>query len=319
LRGPPYLTTPNVRAAWITVSLGVFAGITTLAWGSGKDVSSFFSDYRSFHGEPWRLATSVLPHIHLGHLAFNLYWLWVFGLRIEGTLGHFKTALLYLFLAAGSSAIAGIFGEDGVGLSGVGYGLFGFLLVLSRWDERFRGALNRPTILLFVCWFFLCIFLTHTKAMPVANIAHGAGAVLGALAGIMVARHWTWMTSAVVAGSILILAFTVGLMGRPYLNFLGDRAAEWEYEASCYAHEAYLCQERGDHEEAVRLYRKALDIDEAKALYWFNLGISYQSLNRFTEARAAYERATGLDPRDARYRAARDGLEHVVGDDAGKN
>ena len=71
----------------------------------------------------------------------------------------------------------------GVGLSGVVYGLFGLLWVLSRRDSRFRDAMDRQTVQLMVAWFFLCIVLTITGAWKVANVAHGAGCVASGACG----------------------------------------------------------------------------------------------------------------------------------------
>jgi len=294
MRSPPALTTRAILAAPVTTILALLAAMATMAWDAGKDVSWLFSDIRTFHGEPWRLLTSILPHVNLLHLVLNLYWLWVFGTLVEGIFGHLKTAILLLFFAAGSSAIAGVFGEDGAGLSGVAYGLFGMLLVLRSTDERFHGAIDSQTTALFIGWFFLCILLTYTDVMRVGNVAHGAGFVLGILTGLSVAQRWRWPVIASLAGWTLALTLEVGMLWRPYLNRLGDPGTDFAFLA-------YQSQLEGDYTEAVRLYREALDLDRTCAVHWFNLGISYQHLNRLDEACDAYERAANLDPSNPSY------------------
>src|SRR4029453_5340230 len=134
----------------ITVGVGVLAVAATVAWHSGRDVSPLFMNFRAWHGEYWRLLTSALPHVDVFHLLFNLYWLWVFGSAVEGTFGQLRTAAIFLFFAGGSAAAEYAVFEGGVGLSGIGYGLFGLLWVLSRRDERFRGAVDAQTVGLFV-------------------------------------------------------------------------------------------------------------------------------------------------------------------------
>src|SRR5215472_15144378 len=158
----------------------------TAAWSAGVDVSRLFESAMIRHGELWRLITSMFPHLGVLHLIFNIYWLWVFGTLVEQVYGPVKTAGLILLFAIGPNALEYAFASGGVGLSGVGYGLFGLLWVLSKRDERFRDAIDQRTIQLFVGWFFLCIVLTALNILPVGNIAHGAGAVFGILAGFVI-------------------------------------------------------------------------------------------------------------------------------------
>jgi len=119
------------------------------------DISPLYESAEIRRGQLWRLVTSIFPHIDILHLAFNLYWLWVLGTVVERVYGHAKTILLLALLAVGSNSLDFAFDQGGVGLSGVGYGLFGLLCVLSERDERFRGAIDRRTVQLFVGWFFI--------------------------------------------------------------------------------------------------------------------------------------------------------------------
>jgi membrane associated rhomboid family serine protease len=74
--------------------------------------------------------------------------------RLEEAFGPWKALGLILLLAAGSSAEYA-YAVGSVGLSGVGYGLFGLVWVLSHRDERFRGAIDGQTVALFIFWFLL--------------------------------------------------------------------------------------------------------------------------------------------------------------------
>jgi len=165
----------------VVVGVGALAVVVTIAWWAMIDITPFFENAEIRRGQLWRLVTSILPHLDILHLTFNLYWLWVLGTPVERTYGHGKTLLLFLFLAVGSNSLDFAFDRGGVGLSGVGYGLFGLLCVVSDCDERFRGAIDRRTLNLFIGWFVICIITTITHTFAVANVAHGAGAVLGAL------------------------------------------------------------------------------------------------------------------------------------------
>jgi hypothetical protein len=52
------------------------------------------------------------------------------------------------YLASSSFQFA--LGDGGVGLSGVGYGLFGLLYVLSKHDDRFKECIDQRTVNLFL-------------------------------------------------------------------------------------------------------------------------------------------------------------------------
>lgn len=187
----------------------------------------------AFHDEPWRLLTSTLPHGGLFHLAFNLYWTWIFGTTIEERLGSGVTGGLAALMAAGSGAAEYAVFSGGIGLSGVGYGLFGMLWVLKGRDPRFLGALDSGTTKLFVIWFFACIVLSWLGILPVANVAHGSGAAIGAALGLMVAaRHKPARLQALGLNVLWVaavgLACTVAL---PVVNLEGGGGRDLAYRS----------------------------------------------------------------------------------------
>jgi GlpG protein len=220
---PPLAQLPRYP---VVGGVGLLAVAVSLAYWSKKvDVSPLMEDHEIRQGQVWRLVTSTLPHGDPLHLAFNLLWLWVLGTLIEEVFGHVRTFLLILLLAAGSGAADYAFSHGGIGLSGVGYGLFGFLWVLSRRDDRFRGAVDAQTVQLFVGWFFLCIVLTAANVWHVANVAHGVGALMGVLVGMAVAGGK--LRSLYGAVTMLLLAgFGAAVYARPYVNLTVERAEE---------------------------------------------------------------------------------------------
>jgi membrane associated rhomboid family serine protease len=199
----------------------------TIAWFAKVDISPLFETAMIRRGELWRLVTSIFPHLSIWHLLFNVYWLWVFG-------NHVKTAARLLLFAVGSGSLEFAFSNGGAGLSGVGYGFFGLLWILSSREERFRDSMDRRTIELFVIWFFFCIFTTAANIMPVGNTAHGAGAVLGVLTGfaITLPRHRAPIVACI--GAILLFGLWAATFGRPPVNMSGKAGYEegkWGYEA----------------------------------------------------------------------------------------
>jgi hypothetical protein len=184
--------------------------------------------------------------------------------------------------------------RGGIGLSGVGYGLFGLLWVLSRRDERFRDAIDARTVQLFVGWFFFCIAATLSNVMPVANIAHGTGAVLGILAGLAIALPDHRGPIATGLGAILFLGLWGATLGRPRINLSGKAG----YEEAKWGYDALLAHR---NQEAVRWYRDAVTYQPKIPEYWYDMGFAYQGLGDLRAAVGAYRRAADLGAANAQY------------------
>jgi membrane associated rhomboid family serine protease len=278
----------------ITTFVAVLAIVATLRSSFGANINPMFlSDKGDCLYEPWRLLTSTLFHGDPLHLIFNLYWLWVFGTLVEDRFGHGTTLGIFCFLAIGSQAAELAIFRGGIGLSGVNYGLFGMLWVLSSRDVRFRGAVDRQTVQLMVGWFFLCILLTITNTWAIANVAHGAGCGLGALLGwSLTGRDFRVRLgrAAIMLGAFL-LCIVGGTSARPYVNFSGQVGDDYDYRA---------CQalEKGNNKEAAALYETAVAIDPNRSRWWNNLGIAYLRLGRRADAARALQRADVLRPPD---------------------
>jgi len=293
---PRWTDIPNYP---VIAGIGVLAAAVTIAWWRGANISDLFASGEIRRGQFWRLFTSVLPHLDILHLAFNLYWLWIFGTVVERIFGHTKTALLLLLFAVGSTSLDFALDRGGVGLSGAGYGLFGLLWVLSAFDERFRDAIDQRTVKLFVVWFFLCIVSTISGAYPVANVAHGAGAILGILTGYALTRpNYRLQLSAVIV-ALFLFGIWGDTFGRPTINFshkVGYEEGKWGYDALI----------AGRNDEAVKWLRDGVKFRPKEPTYWFNLGIAYHRIGNLPAAMAAYRRAHELEPTNSDYAKAID-------------
>lgn len=129
------------------------------------------------HGEIWRLFTPILIHFGFIHLFFNMLWLLDLGSMVEGRQGRWHFALLLLVIS-GVSNLAQylVSGPSFGGMSGVVYGLLGFIWVKGKFDPVSGLFLHSQTALMMLVWFFLCLF----KIIPnVANTVHAAGLAVG--------------------------------------------------------------------------------------------------------------------------------------------
>ena len=91
-------------------------------------------------GQMWRWVTPVLLHFGAVRLLFNLTVLIFLGRRVEATLGAWWFWSLVLVVAVVSNLLQFTANPNPLfgGLSGVGYGLLGFVLVLQLPWECFR-------------------------------------------------------------------------------------------------------------------------------------------------------------------------------------
>jgi tetratricopeptide (TPR) repeat protein len=147
---------------------------------------------------------------------------------------------------------------------------------------------------LFLVWFAFCIVTTVTKTMPVANVAHGAGLILGVLIGT--ARTLPSRRVAASGAVAALVAFSLwgATIGRPRVNLSGRASFEegqWGYNA--------LIANR--NQEAARWLQDATTYQPNNAVYWFDLGIADQRVGKTTAAMAAYQRAHAIEPNHTRY------------------
>ena len=138
--------------------------------------------------QPWRLFTPVLIHFGLMHIIFNLLWWWIFGGLIERH--HSVHTLLMVTVVTGlaGNAVQYQVGGPGFGgLSGVVYGLFGFLWFAGWTSGRPEYLMPRSVTLWLIGWLVL-----SAVTMPdlIATAAHIGGLVAGCLYGGVVG---TWL------------------------------------------------------------------------------------------------------------------------------
>ncbi len=129
------------------------------------------------HGEIWRVVTPIFIHFSFLHIFFNMLWLRDLGSMIEARQGGWQLTILVLVIA-GVSNLAQYFvnGPGFGGMSGVVYGLFGYVWIRGQFDPGSGLYLHPNTVLMMIIWFFVCLI---GWVGPVANTVHFAGLLLG--------------------------------------------------------------------------------------------------------------------------------------------
>ena len=130
----------------------------------------------------WRLITPIFLHAGPIHLLFNMMATNSLGTIIEIRRGSWRLALMVLVIAivsnVGQYYWSGhpLFG----GMSGVAFGLFGYVWIKSEFDPGSGFAIDSRSVSMMLIWLVLC--MTGILG-SVANAAHFVGLAVGILMG----------------------------------------------------------------------------------------------------------------------------------------
>ena len=213
------------------------------------------------------------------------------GLRhlVESRFGHAATLGICLLLGVGSvSAELALF-RCGLGLSGVVYGLFGLLWVLSRNDPRFEDAVEQKVVELMLGWFILCIVLKVADVWNIALVSHAAGCVLGALLGwtITADRLGHRLGRSAILAVTFLLCLAGGTVAREKVNLVNDIGP-------MRAEDGRMAWARGDTNGAIESYYEATKANPNVHPWWTSLGLAYDKAGRKDKADDAHNHAAAL-------------------------
>jgi GlpG protein len=199
---------PNIRRRPLTAFLVVVCIALFVAGSFSPHLDHLFKDRLTFfsraeaghpvdialglrdiqHGQVWRLITPIFLHGNTIHLLFNVWAMVVAGTLIETRRGTRTLALLVLLSALASNVgqfLFVIFFDQvlvpWVGISGVVYGLFGYLWMKGRYEPDQGMILHPSSVRLMLLW----LLLGFTGLLGgIANGAHLVGLVVGLLFGL---------------------------------------------------------------------------------------------------------------------------------------
>lgn len=135
-----------------------------------------------FAGEVWRVITPIFLHFNFLHILFNGMWIKDLGAVFEAEKGSKRFIIFVLVVSITSNFLQYLaMGPRFGGLSGLVYGLLGYLWVYGSVHKSAQFRLPKRDIMIIVGWYFLC--LTGWIG-PIANVAHGVGLGVGMLWGL---------------------------------------------------------------------------------------------------------------------------------------
>lgn len=165
----PLETPPLTRMSIATVQR---LDVARIGWNGLADIRE---------GEYWRLLTPCFVHFSVFHLLGNLVWMFDVGRQVEAAHGTLTLAAMVLVFGVASNY--GQYIVEGPyfgGLSGVIFGLIGYVLVMARFAPGSGLVMSNFNAIFALTWFVVC---TTGLVGPIANVAHGVGLALGVAAG----------------------------------------------------------------------------------------------------------------------------------------
>ncbi|MES2102537.1 MAG: rhomboid family intramembrane serine protease [Pseudomonadota bacterium] len=185
---------PNLKNIAVTITLIAICAIVFLLSGMGRlqQVLQYLyiagigtRGYQDvMDGQIWRLVTPIFIHFTILHIVFNLMWIWDLGRMIELIKGSVFYGVFVLLVGIASNVMqysvtqSPYFG----GMSGVVYGLLGYVWMQSRYRPGLGFELHKSTVVMMLVWYVVC----WTGLLgPIANWAHTGGLLMGVAIGYL--------------------------------------------------------------------------------------------------------------------------------------
>lgn len=244
----------------------------------------YFSNTQIWDGAYWAYLTTQFVHADIAHLLFNLYWIWYFGSQLERGLKKYEFLLLLLIFSITSSGLEFLISVDtGIGISGIVYGMYGYLYINHRNNDYFK--LPTRVSLIILGWLILSTILSMKEIYNVAIYAHFGGLVAGVLAAYVLPKN-TNRIYFLVSKILLIFILLISIMPL----FYNPISYEW------HGYHAYKQDEKGNVHIALKHYTKAIELNPKDAWSYYNRAYSYEDLNRKELAKDDFVMACKLDP-----------------------
>ena len=175
----------------VTATLIALSLIVALFSKLGRDFQFLhfllISEYRQglpeiISGQLWRLFTPIIIHFGIMHIAFNLLWLYQLGSVVEQRQSTRRMLILVIIISVLSNLAQYIWsGPIFGGMSGVVYGLLGYVWAQGKFNPRAGIGLNQNITAMMLVWFVVCWL---GLVGNIANMAHTIGLVCGVFLGI---------------------------------------------------------------------------------------------------------------------------------------
>jgi GlpG protein len=136
-------------------------------------------------GQVWRLLTPIFIHAGVLHILFNLLWLKDLGSMVESRMGTLYFLLLVTVIGISSNLAQYLTsGPFFGGMSGVVYGLLGYIWMKGKFDPGAGLFLHPSTVMMMLIW----LVFGYTNVIHMANTVHAVGLMVGIAWGFASAK-----------------------------------------------------------------------------------------------------------------------------------
>ena len=188
----------TARVTWFLIGVSVAAtllanvpDLTPLTYKLyfSEFLGTSFPEIRA--GQIWRLVTPIFLHGGLLHLVFNMLWLHQLGGQIEThESSRYLAVMVLVFAILCNTGQYVVSGPLFVGMSGVVYGLLGYIWMMTQFQVPTLYMLSQQTVMFMLMWLGLCLvgIIPH-----VANTEHVIGVLSGVVWGFVRSGGWHQM------------------------------------------------------------------------------------------------------------------------------
>ena len=182
----------EAKANWVTSSILLFNAVIFVLYSLFPPISLWVGSYffiaplneLQVTHEWWRVVTPAFLHFSGMHIVFNLLWWWILGGMIEKSLGKTVLLLLFIITAIGSNITQLLAtGPNFGGMSGVVYGLLGFVWIIGYMRPNWGIGLQPAMIGFMLIW--MVIGFADVLFVSMANEANLSGLIIGCLAALV--------------------------------------------------------------------------------------------------------------------------------------
>lgn len=243
----------------------------------------YFSNIQIWDGAYWAYITTQFVHADIAHLLFNLYWIWYFGSQLERGLKKYEFLLLLLIFSITSCGLEFLISIDtGIGISGVVYGMYGYLYINHNKNDYFKLPVMVSLVML--GWMILSTMLSIKDLYNVAIYAHFGGLITGVLCAYILPRN-TNKFYFYASKVLLVLFLFISIMPMLY----NPISYEWQ------GYYAYKHHENGKLDTALKHYATAIELNPEDAWSYYNRGFVYEDLDNHELANRDFTKACKLD------------------------
>jgi len=140
--------------------------------------------------EVWRFVSAIFLHGGLGHIAYNLFALLLFGSIVEKLIGSRKFLLVFFVTGILANVISVWFYPSSLGASGAIFGVIGALVVLRPGMTVWAFGMPMPMVVAGLLWAAGDVigavgYFSGNPLDNTGNIAHLSGMLFGLIFGGM--------------------------------------------------------------------------------------------------------------------------------------